>query len=331
MKAILLTSFGPPSQLTYGDAPVPVPKDDEALVQVVASSVNPADYYRVTSASFLVRLFSGNGLFKPKRPLTGSDVAGVVRSVGRSVRKFHPGDEVVGMCLGAYAEYVTVPEKDLARKPANVSFAAAGTLPIAGYTALQALRTHGGVAPGMKVLICGASGGVGHFAIQLAKALGAEVTAVCSSGKVEAARALGANQVLDYTRENFADRPDRYDVILVINGRHPLREYRHVLAPGGVCVMIGGAIGQILRVLLLGKLRGRSRPAPVRAFIAKSNSDDLEFLLALLASGRVRPTIDDTYPLPEVPRALDRLHEGPSTGKIAISVAPAPPSVSAAT
>ncbi len=324
MKAILLRRFGPPSGLVLEEVPPPVPEEDEALVRVVASSVNPADYYRVNPGPVVPRVFLGNGAFRPKSPWTGSDVAGVVVSVGAKVTKFHPGDEVFGVCLGSFAEFVTVPDRAMARRPPNVPFETLGVTGIAGLTALQGLRDHGRLESGQRVLVSGASGGVGTFAVQIAKVLGAEVTAECSTAKVDQARALGADRVVDYTKENFADRPERFDLVLVVNGRHPMRDYRRAMAPNGRCVMIGGRLGQVVRVFLVGKLRGRNTQPRVRAFIAKPNGADFEFLGALLAAGKLRAVIERTYPLPEVPRALAELAGHHARGKIAIAVAPPP-------
>jgi len=294
----------------------PAPLDDQVLVRVRASSVNPADWY-LAKGPFVARI-SGNGMLKPKSPYLGSDVSGVVESLGRNVQGFHPGDEVFGICRGAFAEYVTVPERSLVLKPANRSFEQAAAVPLAGLTALQGLRNHGNLRPGQSVLVHGASGGVGTFVVALAKLLGGEVTAVCSTDKVEIARSLGADRVLDYTKENFAEGAQRYDLIVVVNGHRPLRDYRRVLASGGRCVMIGGSIRQIIRVLIMGKLRPKSRQRGVRAFVMSPNKDDLAFLKELLETGGLTPVIDRTFPLARVGDAFRYMREGHARGKIAV-------------
>ena len=319
MKAILHLKFGPPEALVYGDAPVPAPADEQALVRVRASSVNPADYYRATSGSVFLRLLIGNGILRPKTALIGSDVAGVVEATGKGATAFKPGDEVFGICLGAWAELVTVPERTLVLKPRNVSFEEAAAVPLAALTALQGLSTHGGLQPGQKVLISGASGGVGSYAVQIAKLLGADVTAECSTGKVPLALSLGADRVIDYTKERFAVRGDRYDLILVVNGRHPLRDYRRSLSVDGRCVVIGGSIPQVLRVFLLGRLLGKRYRRRVRGFIMEPNRPDLLRLAGWLEQGRLRSVIDRSYPVADVAQALRLLREGHAFGKIVLT------------
>jgi NADPH:quinone reductase-like Zn-dependent oxidoreductase len=320
VKAVLQRRYGPPVQaLELSETEVPVPKDDEALVQVRASSVNPADWYLIRGKPFLVRM-AGRGILRPKSALTGSDVAGTVTSVGKSVQEFHPGDEVLGICSGAFAEYVTVPSKDLVPKPPNLSFEGAGTVALAGMTALQALRTQGHLQAGQKVVVVGASGGVGTFAVQIAKAMGAHVTAVCSTDKMDTARSLGADRVVDYKREDLFRSGEHYDLALAVNGSRPLRSYRALLSPGGTCVLVGGTIGQFFRYLLYGRIYSKSPKGRLTTFMMSSKNEDLVFLQGLIVAGKVRPVIDRSFPLAQVPAALDYLHEGHARGKIAVTV-----------
>jgi len=320
MTAQLRFRYGPPGQaLTLTQTDVPVPKDDEVLVRVRASSVNPADWYTITGKPILVRM-AGSGFFRPKSPLAGSDVSGLVASVGKGVKEFHVGDEVFGICSGSYAEYVTVPEKDLALKPPNLSFEEAATVPLAGLTALQGVRTKGNLQPGEKVLIHGASGGVGTFAVQIAKALGGTVTAVCNSDKVDLARSLGADQVVDYNRQDFVQTDTKYNLVVGVNGRRRIGDYLRVLAPEGRCVFIGGTLRQGIGLLMFGKLRSSVRKGRLRSFIMSATKDDLMFLRQLLVDGKVKPVMDRNFSLSAVPSALEYLHAGHVRGKVSITV-----------
>ena len=320
MTAQLRLRYGPPRQaLTMTQTDVPVPNDDEVQVRVHASSVNPADWYSILGKPILVRLV-GNGFFRPKSRLAGSDVSGVVASVGGGVKEFHVGDEVFGICSGSYAEYVTVPEKDLALKPANISFEEVATIPLAGLTALQGVRTHGNLQPGQRVLIHGASGGVGTFAVQIAKSLGGIVTAVCNTDKVDLARSLGADQVIDYSRQDFAQTETRYDLVVGVNGRRRIGDYLRVLTPQGRCVYIGGTMRQAIGLLMFGKLRSSVRKGRLRFFIMSATKEDLTFLRQLAADGKVKPVLDRNFPLSKVPDALEYLHAGHIRGKISVSV-----------
>ena len=320
MKAIVCTRYGLPARaLELKEMETPVPKDDEVLVRVHASSVNPADWYLIRGKPFFLRLM-GNGFLRPKSALAGADVAGTVTAVGKDVKETRPGDEIFGICRGAFAEYVTVPERTLVIKPASLSFEEAAGVTLAGLTALQALRTHGKVQPGQKVLICGASGGVGTFAVQIAKALGAEVTALCSPGKVDLARSLGADHVIDYSKEDFSRAGIRYDLVLAVNGSRPLGDYRRVLSPGGTCVFIGGTMRQILRFLIFGRVYKNSPKGKITTFIMKPNKEDLTFLKGLIEGGRVNPVMDRNFPLAKVADALECLHEGHARGKISVTV-----------
>lgn len=321
MKAILGERYGRPAVLELRDVETPVPADDQVLVRVHASSVNPADWYAVTG--FLpARL--GSGIRRPKAGAAGSDVAGVVAAVGAAVETIRPGDEVFGTATGAWAEYACAAPIRLAPKPRGVSFAEAAAVPIAGCTALQALRDHGRVEPGQRVLVNGASGGVGTFAVQLAKALGAHVTAVCSTRNVELAGSLGADRVIDYTRDDFTRTGERHDLLLDVAGSRSLGALARTLTPGGTVVVIGGrmtyrGLGPLPHLgatLLMSKLRRRA----VRFFVATIRRDDLAYLASLLETGTVRSVIERTYPLAESAEALASLGEGHARGKLVVTV-----------
>src|SRR5260221_1590404 len=299
----------------------PVPKDDQVLVRVHAASLNAYDRV-VRGRPLLIRLFTRNGLRRPKDRRLGVNLAGRVEAVGGAVTRFRVGDEVYGSAAGAFAEYACAREDQLAPKPANVSFAAAATVPNAGRTALHALRDHGHVQAGQQVLINGASGGVGTFAVQLAKAFGAEVTAVCSTKSVETARAIGADHVIDYTREDFTKRGrgrgerrrERYDLILGVNGYHSLFSYRRALRRKGTLVMVGASPARLLRalfqVLLLGPVLNRLGSKQVRLCAFKSDPRDYPTLSELLESGKVVPVIDRAFPLAETAEALRDMEAG---------------------
>jgi NADPH:quinone reductase-like Zn-dependent oxidoreductase len=321
MKAIIREMYGRPSVLKLRDVDRPAPTDDEVLIRVHASSVNPVEWYDVTG--FLpVRL--GSGLRRPKDPRVGADVAGRVESVGRNVRNLTPGQDVFGTSGSAWAEYACARPDHLAVKPASVSFEDAAATPIAAITALQALRDHGRVQPGQKVLINGASGGVGTFAVQLAKAFGAEVTGVCSPRNVEQTRLLGADRVVDYTREDFTTLDERFDLMLDIAGSRPFLTYRRVLTPTATVVMIGakmtyrglGPLPFIGRTLVTSRFRSQA----VRFFVARTNTDDLTALATMLEAGTVRSVIDRTFPLSQAAEALAYLGEGHARGKVVITV-----------
>ena len=322
MKAIICQKYGSPDVLELKEVPQPVAGENEVLVQVKAASVNAADWRLLRGRPYLVRLMFG--LLKPGRSILGSDIAGRVEAVGSKVRQFKVGDEVFGdlsSCgFGAFAEYVCVPEKALAHKPANMSFEEAAALPMAAVTALQGLRDKGKIQPGKKVLINGASGGVGTFAVQIAKAFGAEVTGVCSTGKMEMVSSLGADQVIDYRQENFTLNGQRYDLILAANGYHPLSAYKQVLSANGVYVMIGGSGRQMFEVLLLGPFLSRKGGKQLGNLLAEPNQKDLLAIKTLVESGKIKPIIDRRYALNEVPEAIRYLEEGHARGKVVITV-----------
>lgn len=322
MKAIVCTKYGPPDVLQFKDVEKPSPEADEVLVKVLAASVNAADWHLLTADIFLVRLMMG--LFRPKRTIPGADIAGLVEAIGGNVTQFKPGDEVFGDIImsrcGSFAEYACAPEKSLALKPAKLPFEEAAAVPLAGITALQGLRDLGNIQPGAKVLINGASGGVGTFAVQIAKAFGAEVTAVCSTGNVDTARRLGADRVIDYTKEDFTKEGRSYDLILAANGYHPLSSYKRCLSPRGRYVMSGGAPAQMFQVLLFGALMSERGGRKLRALSSKSNQKDLLFLKELIEARKVVPVIDKRFRLQETAEALRYLGAGHARGKVVITV-----------
>ena len=321
MKSIVRERYGRPDVLELRDIDPPAIADEQGLVRVRATSLNASEWYDVTGPYF-ARLSSG--LRKPKRKHVAGDLAGTVEAVGHGVTTFQPGDEVFGTSLGAWAESAAAREARLARKPANVSFEEAAAVPVAAITALQALRDKGSVQPGQSVLINGASGGVGTFAVQLAKWLGAEVTAVCSTRNVEQARTLGADRVVDYTEEDFTRRSERHDVMLDIAGSRPFSEMRRVLTPKATIVLVGGRmtyrglgpIPHLARTILAGI--GRSQN--LAFFVAKINADDLTLLAQLLESGDVRSVVDRKYELSQIVEALTYFGEGHARAKVVISV-----------
>jgi NADPH:quinone reductase-like Zn-dependent oxidoreductase len=323
MKAIVHTRYGSPDVLQLIEVEKPTPKADEVLVRIQAASVNALDWHLLTADIFLVRLM-GEGLRKPKNPKLGADMAGIVEAVGSQVKEFQPGDEVFGDVapwgLGSFAEYVVVPESALLPKPTNLSFEQAAAVPVAGLTALQGLRDQGKIQPGQKVLIQGAAGGVGTFAVQVAKAFGAEVTAVCSTRNLEQARALGADHVIDYTKEDFTQNGKQYDLILAANGYHPLSAYKRALAPQGIYVMAGGTPAQMFQAMALGPLMSKNGGKKLGGISAKTKREDLLTLKEMLEAGKIIPAIDRCYPLSETAEALRYLGTGHARAKVVITV-----------
>lgn len=319
---MIYTQYGSPDVLQLKEIAKPTPKDDEVLIKVYAAANNAADWHLLRGDPFMLRL--AYGLRKPKNTILGADVAGRVEAVGSQVKQFKPGDEVFGDIsgcgFGAFAEYVCARENVLVRKPVNLSFEQAAAVPLAGVTALQALRNQGQLRAGQTVLINGASGGVGTFAVQIAKALGAEVTAVCSTKKVAMVRSIGADHVIDYTQEDFTQNGKQYDLILAANGSRSLFEYRRILKPQGIYVMTGGATKQMMQAILLGPLLSMSGSQKIGNLLARPNQTDLAFIKELLESGKVVPVIDRCYPLGELPAAIRYLEEGHAQGKIIITV-----------
>ena len=322
MKAMIRDAYGSPDILELRDIDKPQIDDDEVLVRVHAAGVGRDVWHVMTGLPYPIRL-AGYGLRAPNNPVIGSDVAGVVEAVGKNVSRFQPGDEVFGIGKGSYAEYARAREEKLAPKPANLTFEQAAVVAISGLTALQALRDHGKVRSGQKVLVIGASGGVGTFAVQIAKAFGAHVTGVSSTTKVEMVRSIGADHVIDYAREDFAEGEQRYDLILDIGGNSSLSRLRRALTPKGTLVITGGEGGgrwlggtdRQLRALVLSPFVGQK----LGTFVSSENHEDLIALKDLIESGKVAPVIDRTYPLSEVPEAIRYLEQGHARGKVVIT------------
>jgi NADPH:quinone reductase-like Zn-dependent oxidoreductase len=322
MKGIVYRCYGSPDVLEFEDIEKPIPADDEVLVKVHAASVNPLDWHYMRGSPYIMRL--GSGVGAPKRTSMGVDFAGTVEAVGGNVERFNPGDEVFGGRSGAFAEYVTVGEdRALALKPANMTFAQAASVPIAAITALQALRDKGKIRPGQKVLINGASGGVGTFAVQIARSFGAEVTGVCSTRNVAMVRSIGADHVIDYTREDYTKSEQRYDLIIDNVGNHSLLANRQVLNPDGIFVIVGGSKGDWLAPLMSPIKALMLSPFVGQEFVlllAELRKGDLAVLADLMQSGEVTPVIDRRYPLSEVPAAIRYSEEGHARGKIVIDL-----------
>ena len=322
MKAIVYRCYGSPDVLSLEDIEKPVPADNEVLVKIQAAAVNPLDWHYMRGSPYLMRI--GTGLGAPKDTRLGVDFAGTVEAVGTNVKNFKPGDEVFGGKNGAFAEYVTVrDDRALVLKPANLTFEQAAAVPIAAITALQALRDKGKIYPGQKILINGASGGVGTFAVQIAKSFGAEVTGVCSTRNEEMVRSLGADHVIDYTKDDYTEKEQRYDLIIDNVGNHSLSSNRKVLNPEGTFVIIGGAKGNWLGPLMNPIKAMMYSPFVGQEFVmllAKMRKEDLAVLADLMQAGEVTPVIDRRYPLSEVPAAIRYSEEGHARGKIIINL-----------
>ncbi len=326
MKAITYQRYGGPEVLRLSERPKPTPGEGEILVRVRAASINAADYRMMRADPFLVRL--NNGLFSPKKQVLGIDLAGIVEQVGPKVTRFKAGDEVFGHTFrdgGGFAEYVRVPESGVALKPAGLDFEQAASVVLAGMTALQAARDRARVRSGQSVLIQGAGGGVGTLLVQVAKAYGAHVTAVCGPGSVELVRSLGADRVVDYTRRDFTSEDARYDAIFGVNGHHPLTGYRDALKPGGTYVMVGGESRQLFEAMFPGALRfaGSGRNIELLTLDADRKADDLQELRELIAAGQLRPIIDRVLPLAEAPAAMRYVEQGHVRGKVVLRIAAA--------
>lgn len=321
MKAIVFEKYGSPDVLELREILKPEPKPDEVLVRIHATALNAADWHLMRASPFVVRLMFG--LLRPRHNVLGADVAGTVEVVGSEVKQFKAGDEVFGDLSGAgfggLAEYVTAPENMLATKPKNLSFEETAALPMAAGTALQALRNKGNIKTGQQVLINGASGGVGTFAVQIAKAFGAEVTAVCSTGKTELVRELGADHVIDYTKEDFTKSGKRYDLILAANGYHPISHYKRALTGQGRYVMVGGGNKQMFQAMTLGPLMSEKGGKQFGNLLAEPNQEDLKFVKELVETGKVKPVIDRRYLLAETREAFRYLEAGHARGKIVIT------------
>jgi NADPH:quinone reductase-like Zn-dependent oxidoreductase len=322
MKAAVYTQYGPPNVVQITDVEKPVPKDNDVLIKVRAASVNPLDWHFMRGTPYAVRIVAG--LRKPTVVRLGADVAGQVEAVGRNIMQFKPDDQVFGTCKGAFAEYACAPESALVMKPDNMTFEQAACVPIAGLTALQGLRDKGKVQPGQTVLINGASGGVGTFAVQIAKSFGADVTGVCSSRNMDMVRSIGADRVIDYTREDFTRSGQRYDLFFDCIGQHSLSVCRRVLNPKGIYVGAGGPsdrwmIGPIARLIksLVLSWFGSQK---LGGLLTKRSKEDLTILCNLVEAGKVTPVIDRCYRLSEVPEAIRYLEEGHARGKVVVTL-----------
>jgi NADPH:quinone reductase-like Zn-dependent oxidoreductase len=322
MKAIVSDKYGPPDTLKLKEVEKPIPEDNQVLVKIHTASVNYGNLVLLKGEPFLARF--AFGLLKPKYSIPGGDIAGRVESVGINVKQFKPGDEVFGDLSGCgwggFAEYVSVPENALALKPANMSFEEAAAVPMAAVTALQGLRGKGKIQPGQKVLINGASGGVGTFAVQIAKSFGAEVTGVCSTRNVDIVRSIGADHVIDYTKEDFTQKTQRYDLILAVNGYQPISAYKRALSPNGIYVMVGGSGAQLTQAMVLGPWMSLTGSKKMGSFLQRANQKDLVFMKELIESGKVKPVIDRYFKLSEVPEAFRYFEQGHAQGKVVITV-----------
>jgi len=323
MKAIVYYNYGSPDVLQLKEVEKPTPEDDEVLIKVLAASANAPDWRAHRADPFFTRL--SNGLLKPKNKMLGVDLAGRVEAVGRNVIQYQPGDEIFGDVfeygLGAFAEYKCMPEEGaLAIKPTNLTFEEAASVPSAAVTALQGLRDQGQIQPGQKVLIIGASGGIGTFAVQIAKSFGTEVTGVCSARNLDMVRSIGADQVIDYTQEDFTKSGQHYDLILDIAAKGSVSDYKRALGPKGIYVLTGFTMAAMFGVLFLGPRISRTGSKKFVYYGAKPNNKDLVFMKELLEAGKVVPVIDRCYPLSEVPEAIRYYEKGHAQGKVVITV-----------
>jgi NADPH:quinone reductase-like Zn-dependent oxidoreductase len=316
MKAVVYTRFGPPEGLRLTEVEKPVHGDNEILIKVHASSANAYDWRHLRADPFLIRLM-GAGLLKPKHPILGADIAGTVESVGSNVTQFKPGDEVFGEGgYGGFAEFVCVDENRFVLKPANLSFEEAAALPMAALTALQGLRDKGKISRGQKVLINGASGGVGSFAVQIAKAFEADVTGVCSTPKMDMVRSIGADCVFDYTKEDITQSNLKFDLIFDSAAYHSISEYKRILNPNGIYVLAGGSMARIFRLMILSMFGLKN----MGIMVASINQKDLLFILELTKSGKVKPIIDKRFRLEDTAMAMRYLEEGHASGKVVITI-----------
>ncbi|MGB5059264.1 MAG: NAD(P)-dependent alcohol dehydrogenase [Candidatus Promineifilaceae bacterium] len=324
MKAIVCTKYGSPDVLQLQEVENPSPKDDEVLIKIHAASINSRDWRMMRANPFFIRLMPG-GFLQPQNKILGGDVAGRIEAVGRYVKQFKPGDEVFGYLpsatgRGTFAEYVCANENAITLKPANLTFEQAAAVPLAALTALQGLRDNGHIQSGQKVLINGASGGVGTFAVQIAKAFGAEVTAVCSTRNLDMAHSIGADHTIDYTKEDFTRNGQQYDLILAVNGYHPISEYLHALSPEGIYVVAGGSMFQLFQAALQGRKTSKTTRQKTYVVSLVQNQKDLVFMQNLLESGKVVPVIDGCYPLSKAAEALWYFEKEHAQGKVIITV-----------
>jgi NADPH:quinone reductase-like Zn-dependent oxidoreductase len=320
MKAIIFPKYGSPDVLQLTEVEKPTPKDSQVLVKVHAASANPLDWHRMRGEPFIARL--GEGFLKPKDPKLGADIAGRVEAVGSNVTEFQPGDEVFGVCAGSFAEYALAGESKLALKPANLSFEAAAAVPVAAFTALQGLRDKGQIQAGQRVLINGASGGVGTFAVQIAKSYGAEVTGVCSTRNLDMVRSIGADHVIDYMQEDFTRNGQYYDLIYCAVGNRSVSDYKRALSPQGTCVIAGfTTLSRLFEHMVLGPMMSRAEGKKVGLQgTATTPKEDLVVIKELLETGKVVPVIDRCYPLNETAEAIRYLEKGHARGKVIITV-----------
>jgi NADPH:quinone reductase-like Zn-dependent oxidoreductase len=322
MKAVVYTEYGPPEVLQLKEVDKPILKDDEVLIKIHAAAVTAGDVIVMKGEPLVTRLMTG--LLKPKNTIPGKEMAGRVEAVGENVTQFEPGDEVFGDLSvagwGAFAEYVSVPENAIALKPANLTFEQAAAVPESAVVALQSLRDKGKIQPGNKVLINGASGGVGTYAVQIAKSFGAEVTAVCSTRNMDMVRSIGADYVIDYTVEDFTQNGQQYDLILAANGYHPISDYRRALSPDGIYVATGGSMTQSLQATMIGPFISKTGSKTMGGMMVKPNQNDLVFMKELLEAGKVVPVIDRCYSLSEVAEAFRYIGEGHAKGKVVVTV-----------
>ena len=325
MKAIICPRYGSPDVLQLREVEKPFPQEDEVLIQIHAASLNSRDLRMLRANPFFMRLMPG-GLFRPKNKILGADVAGRVEAIGGNVKQFKPGDEVFGYLpsatgCGTFAEYVCASERFIALKPVNLTFEQAAAVPLAAVTALQGLRDKGNIKPGQRVLIYGASGGVGTFALQIAKAFGADVTAVCSTRNLEMVHSLGADHVIDYTKEDFTKNGQQYDLILAVNGYHPISDYLRALKPEGTYVVAGGSMRQLLHASGHGRQSSKTGSQKTHVLSLVQNQKDLVFLKELLESGKVIPIVDACYPLNRIADAFWYCEQEHPRGKVVISMA----------
>ena len=322
MKAVVYTEYGSPDVLNFEEVQKPIPGDDELLIKIHAAAITAGDVIVLKGEPFVTRL--ATGLLKPKNTIPGKEMAGRVEAVSQNVTQFQPGDEVFGdlsvASWGAFAEYVAVPESAIALKPTNLTFAEAAAVPESAVVALQGLRDKGKIQPGNRVLINGASGGVGLYAVQIAKAFGAEVTAVCSPRNMELVRSLGADHVIDYTEEDFTQNGQRYDLILAANGYHPIADYRRALRPEGIYVASGGSMKQSLQATMIGPFISMTRSKKMGGLLVKPNQNDLVFIKELIEANKISPVIDRCYPLSGAADAFRYMEKGRAQGKVVITM-----------
>ena len=323
MKALIYEKYGPPEVLQLQEVEKPIPGDDEVLVKVHAASINSRDWRLMRAKPFFIRLMAG-GLLKPRNPILGADASGRVEAVGCAVRQFQPGDEVFG-CLSrhggsTFAEYACAAEEEIVLKPANLSFEQAAAVPLAALTALQGLRDKGNIRPGQKVLIQGASGGVGTFAVQIARSFEADVTGVCSTRNLEMVRSLGAEHVIDYTKEDFTRNGQQYNLILAANGYHPISNYLRALSPQGIYVVAGGSMIQLFQAMARGRRTSKAGSQKIYVVSLVQSQKDLAFVKELLESGKVTPVIDGCYPLNRAVEAFRYYEKVHPRGKVIITM-----------